>query len=103
MDLKCRKLTCKFNDHYTCRAKNLAINHEIKCISFDIDPDKTEKDFSRCLFEEAPTYSSHREKKNLRISCGAKCLFNEQGVCVANGLTIKSVLNCPICMTHIKP
>ena len=34
--------------------------------------------------DEAPKYAPHREKKNMRIACASKCLFNEQGVCVAN-------------------
>ena len=55
------------------------------------------------MFDEAPKYAPHREKKNMRIACAAKCLFNEQGVCVANGLTINSLDNLPYCMTHIKP
>ena len=103
MDLKCRKTTCKYNKHYTCVAKNLAITAEISCQSYEHDSTKNVKDSSRCMFEETPRYAPHREKKKLRVACGAKCLFNEQGVCVANGLTVNSCEEIPICMTHIKP
>ena len=103
MDLKCRKLNCKYNNHYTCTAKNISISRVLFCESFAQDPTKKIRDISRCMFEEAPTYAPHREKKGLRIACKADCLFNEQGVCVANGLTINSVKEQPLCITHINP
>ena len=103
MDLKCRKLTCKHNNHYTCTAKNISIAPGLECNSFEPDPTKKVKDVSRCMFEEAPKYAPHREKKSMRIACSAKCLFNEQGTCTANGLTINSVKELPLCITHIKP
>ena len=103
MDLKCRKTTCKYNNHYTCVAKNIAIATELECTSYENDPNKRVKDTSKIMFEEAPSYAPHREKKSMRIACAAKCLFNEQGVCVANGLTVNSVSDIPLCITHIKP
>ena len=103
MDLKCRKLSCKYNNHYTCTAKNIAVTTELLCDSYKHDDEKQVRDTSRCMFDEAPKYAPHREKKKMRIACASKCLFNEQGVCVANGLTINSIDNLPYCMTHIKP
>ena len=103
MDLKCRKTTCKYNNYYTCIAKSIAIANELECRSFVLEPSKQVKDASRCLFEEAPTYAPYREKKGTRVACAAKCLFNEQGVCVANGLTVNSVKDIPCCITHINP
>lgn len=103
MDLKCRKTTCKYNNHYSCTAKNIAIAGELECRSFELDANKRVKDTSRCMFEEVPSYATYREKKNMRVACSAKCLFNEQGVCVANGLTINSVKDFPYCITHINP
>lgn len=103
MDLKCRKTNCKYNNYYTCMAHNISIANKLSCETFDLDEAKETKDTSRCMFEEAPTYAPHREKKHLRVACAAKCLFNEQGVCVANGLTINPISECPLCMTFIKP
>ena len=103
MDLKCRKLSCKYNNYHTCMAKNLSITTDIKCDSYEHDENKQVRDTSRCMFDEAPKYAPHREKKNMRVACAAKCLFNEQGVCVANGLTINSLNDCPYCLTYIKP
>lgn len=103
MDLKCRKLVCKYNNHYTCTAKNIAISTDFSCESYKKDHEKQVKDTSRCMFEEAPSYAPHREKKSMRIACKARCLFNEQGVCVANGLTLNAICECPYCITHINP
>lgn len=103
MDLKCRKTDCKYNDHFSCIAKNIAVSSEIKCDSYEKDISKKVRDTSRCMFDEAPSYAPHRAKKHMRVACGAKCLFNEQGTCSANGLTINSFKECPYCMTHLNP
>ncbi|MBE7074975.1 MAG: hypothetical protein E7376_03255 [Clostridiales bacterium] len=103
MDLKCRKTTCKYNNYFTCDAKNIAITTNLECDSFCRDPERQVRDTSRCLFEEPPKYAPHREKKSMRVVCAAKCLFNCQGTCVANGLTINDINECPYCITFIKP
>jgi len=103
MDLKCRKQSCKYNNAFSCMAKNICIDCKLKCDSFENDPHKVIRDTSRCMFQEAPTYAPYREKRKMRVACSAKCLFNEQGTCVANGLTINSLNECPECMTFIKP
>lgn len=103
MDLKCRKLNCKYNNGFSCRAKNIAIARELSCATFELDPSKRVRDTSLCMFDEAPTYAPHREKKGMRVTCAAKCLFNEQGCCTANGLTVNVIKECPYCITWIKP
>lgn len=103
MDLKCRKQSCRYNNHFTCRAKNISVSTKLDCESFQNDSCKNIRDTSMCMFDEAPLYAPHREKKGMRVACSAKCLFNEQGTCVANGLTINAINENPECMTHIKP
>ena len=103
MDLKCRKTSCVYNDHFTCTAKNIAISYHLLCDTYKDDPYKKVRDTSRCMFDEAPSYAPHRAKQHMRIACGARCLFNEQGTCTANGLTINSIEDSPFCMTHLKP
>lgn len=103
MDLKCRKTTCKFNNNYTCNAKSINVTSRLACDTFSFDETKEVRDTSRCMFEEAPTYAPHREKRRQTVDCSAKCLFNENGTCVANGLTINAINECPLCMTFIKP
>jgi len=103
MDLKCRKTQCKYNNCFTCKAKNITVSEKTKCDTFELDENKDLRDTSKCMFEEAPSYSPHREKKSLKIGCSAtKCLFNEKGNCIANGLTINAIDEAPLCMTFIK-
>ena len=103
MDLKCRKQSCKYNNCFTCQAKNICINSHLDCESFDHDPNKDIRDTSRCMFDEAPAYAPHRAKQHMRVTCAAKCLFNEQGTCIANGLTVNSINEKPLCITYISP
>lgn len=103
MDLKCRKTQCKYNNYFTCKAKNITVNLGTKCETFENDPQKETKDTSRCMFEETPKYAPHREKKSLKVGCSATgCLFNENGNCIANGLTINAINETPLCVTFIK-
>ena len=67
MDLKCRKTACAYNHNFTCRAKNLSISRKVECESYKHDPDKDIRDTSRCMFQEAPKYAPHREKKGMRV------------------------------------
>ena len=103
MDLKCRKTTCKYNDHFSCQAKNIEVSSNLSCETFEKDPGKIVRDTSICMFEEAPKYAPHRAKKHMRVACSAKCLFNDQGTCTANGLTVNAIKECPCCMTFLKP
>lgn len=103
MDLKCRKTTCKYNNYFSCRARNISVNTTLDCNSYEYDPNKSVRDTSCCMFDEAPKYAPHRAKKHMRVTCAAKCIFNEQGTCIANGLTINSIAECPKCMTYLKP
>lgn len=103
MDLKCRKTTCKFNKYFTCTAKNIKIKNTLSCNTFELDPNKDVRDTSRCLFEEAPSYAPHRAKKHMCVICEAKCIFNENGTCIANGLTVNPINEDPSCMTYLKP
>ncbi|MBO7527234.1 MAG: DUF1540 domain-containing protein [Clostridia bacterium] len=103
MDLKCRKTKCKYNNGFTCKAKSITVSEKTECDTYECDSEKDTRDTSRCMFEEAPAYSPHREKKSLKVGCSAtKCLFNENGICIANGLTINAIAENPLCMTYIK-
>ena len=103
MDLKCRKQACKYNNYFTCTARNISITNKLACEVFENDPSKNIRDTSRCMFDEAPKYAPHRAKKHMRVTCAAKCLFNEQGICIANGLTVNSINENPLCITYIRP
>lgn len=100
MDLRCRKTECAFNNKYTCMAKSIKINDKIICSTYQ-KTDKSEPDTSKFLFDRAPEYAPQRESKTCCIGCDAKCLFNKEHKCVANGITVNSIAEKPYCVTYL--
>ena len=102
MDIRCRKLNCKFNDHFTCRAKSIDVTRTAVCKSFVFDAEKPKEDTTKQLFERTPKFAPMRDSKTIEIKCNAKCLMNHGGKCVANGITINQTRNKVYCQTFIK-
>ncbi len=105
MDIKCRKTSCKHNNDYTCLAKGIDISKETNCKTFSPDDTKPAHDFSRNLFEaDTENYANSRHIKEIKLDCHAnECLFNHEGKCHANGITVlDSGLGATKCGTFIK-
>ncbi len=102
MDLRCRKLDCKFNNHYTCKAKNLAVSKNAVCQIYENDSSKPDADKVVSIFEKTPKFAPQRDTKSIKIECCAKCLLNKEGICEANGITINDYRGRPYCQTFIK-
>lgn len=101
MDIRCRKTSCMYNDHYTCKAKAICISQKESCEKFErgrSEVDKTKKLFTNT----PPTYAPQRDSKTLQITCKAHCLFNRDGVCVANGITVNDLKDKPYCVTYLR-
>ena len=104
MDLRCRKTTCKYNKDLTCLAKEINISEKFICSSFKEDTTKKEKDFSSLIFtEKPPIVADYKHIKDACLKCHAKCLFNKNFKCIANGITINAPNNTPKCITFMKP
>lgn len=101
MDIRCRKLNCKYNDRFTCRARSLFVNQKGNCNVYE-KTDKQVEDTSKSLFSKVPEYAPQRDVKNFKIECGAPCILNHGGRCIANGITINDWKECPVCMTIVK-
>ncbi len=101
MDIRCRKLNCKFNDHFTCKAKSIAITRNAVCKSYLYGSEKKEEDTTKNLFEKPPKFSPMRDSKAVEIKCNAKCLLNHEGKCVANGITINDYKLKPCCVSFL--
>lgn len=102
MDIICRKTQCQFNDNYTCRSENLNISENIICKSFILDKNKKLVDKSKNIFDKTPEYASHRPSRFANIKCQARCLFNNNCECEANGITVNCIKNKPYCITFLK-
>lgn len=102
MDIRCRKTTCKFNDRFTCKAKDINVNSKVVCSTFEESEDKKDvKDITKHLFEEKPDFAPQRDSKTMTIQCQAKCLFNHNGICVSNGITLNSIKEKPYCVSYL--
>ena len=61
------------------------------------------RDFSKNLFESpTPNFAGYRHTKKLTLKCDAKCLFNREGFCIANGITVDDLGDAK-CVTFNKP
>ena len=101
MDLRCRKTECAYNNKYTCTAKCINVNSKIICSTYE-KTDKQEPDTSRHIFERAPEYAPQRDSKTACINCHAKCLFNKNYICHANGITVNAINEKPYCVTFLE-
>lgn len=100
MDIRCRKTTCFYNNKYTCTAKEILVGSNMVCSTYK-KTNKTEPDTSKTMFERAPEYAPQRDSKTLDIGCKAHCIFNKEGECIANGITVNAIAEKPYCMTFV--
>ena len=102
MDIRCRKGLCKFNDRFTCKAKGITVGREVVCSTYEKEEGKEVQDVTKNLFEQTPCYAPQRDSKTLEIKCRANCLFNHNGRCVSNGITLNSIEEKPFCISYLK-
>lgn len=88
MDIKCNKTICKHNNCYCCEAGKIDVAQNAECKTFCKGNKKDLQDVSKNMFEASPEIAPFRHSKNVDINCGAHCLFNVNGVCNANGITV---------------
>lgn len=101
MDIRCRKTTCRFNDRYTCKAKDILIKKNWVCNQYQ-KSDKPVGDKTKWLFSDTPPkYAPQRDSSTIEIGCKADCLFNCDGKCVANGITLNDIKEKPLCVTFL--
>ena len=103
MDIRCRKLLCKYNDRFTCKAKEILVDGKVVCSTYEKDENKDNvQDVTKHLFQCLPSYAPQRDSRALKIACKADCLFNHNGKCVSNGITLNSIKEKPYCVSFLK-
>lgn len=103
MDIRCRKGLCKYNDRFTCKADKVLVDNEIVCSTYQKQEGKASQDVTKNLFtDKTPQYAPQRDSKALEIKCKADCLFNHNGLCVSNGITLNSIREKPYCVSYLK-
>jgi len=105
MDLRCRKTNCVFNHKLTCTAKSVKISDKTVCTDYIHEKGKGGADFSKMIFtKNTPEIADYKHLKDMCLKCDAKCLFNRDCHCIANGITVNMSSNdTPKCMTFMKP
>ena len=106
MDIKCKKCECKHNKSYTCCASHIKVGRDVDCETYEFNEHNAEslkQHASQNMFETSDL-SPRVANKSVKISCDAKCLFNCEGICKANGITVQEghgFNNTPCCVTQI--
>ena len=105
MDLRCRKTNCIYNNNLTCNAKTVKISDKTVCMDYKLEKKKKNEDFSKMIFtKNTPKIADYKHLKDMCLKCDAKCLFNRNTQCIANGITVNpSQSDIPKCMTFMKP
>ena len=81
MNIRCRKIDCKFNHAGTCHAHEVRVNHGANCSTYQKDATKTNLELAA---ELAPT-----KPNNVPLSCTVgSCLYNHDCRCCANGIAV---------------
>lgn len=105
MDIKCKKCDCKFNKGCCCTAKRVKVGTNIDCETYEYSKTQIEnlKQYtSKNMYEISKPLSPHEANKEVKIFCDAKCLFNNNGVCHSNGITVLEKKNkIPYCVTQM--
>lgn len=103
MDIKCNKTVCKYNNCYCCSAGEINVARNAECKTYTKDDNKSHlQDVSKTMFEASPEIAPFRHSKDIDISCSAHCLFNVNGVCNANGITVLEGKHIGRCGTFVE-
>jgi len=102
MDIKCRKLTCKYNKNWVCMAKGVDIKTNTDCATYIESQNKLVKDNTKTLFTQTPEFENYRHINDIKLVCQANCFFNCNRECMSNGITVLCGEDMPICGTFLK-
>lgn len=87
-------------------SKGIKITTSCECGTFEMAEKLDEKqmqDISKNMFEVATDIHPFRHNKNMSIECSAECLFNKDGICKSNGISVMNGKNSGVCITNIEP
>lgn len=99
-DLKCSLKDCKFNQGFSCIAKDINVTDGAECSSYIVSKEKV----ANRMFEIGSEVGAPDYTVDTLIECRAdNCLFNKNSKCVANGITVLGNTddgkNCADCAT----
>ena len=94
-DLKCKRKGCEFNKNSNCTAKVVEVTQNTGCKTY-IPSEKNKED-------EVSKVGQPAIRKDIEVDCKADCIFNNNNVCSANGITVQTLSDksCPNCCTFM--
>lgn len=97
-DLKCGLKECRYNKGYCCCSDAIVVNGFTDCTTYSPDEEKRQTQF-----EAASDFIPANYSVDTAVKCGAKCIFNKEGKCISNGITVMSrEPDEAACLTFIK-
>lgn len=93
-DIKCKRQGCVYNKNCNCTAKTIEVTKNTEC--------KTYEPSNEAEVGEVEKIGQPPIRKDTEVGCKANCLFNQNQVCSANGITVQTCDNtaCPNCCTY---
>lgn len=91
-DLKCKRVGCLYNENCNCTAPNVKVGKMTECETYK--PAQKEQK-SEDKIAQSPS------RKNIKVACDAKCLFNDHCQCKANGISVMTNNQEPECCTFM--
>lgn len=93
-DVKCKRKGCEFNKNCNCTAKDIEVTKDTAC--------KTYKPSNEAEVGEVEKIGQPPIRKDTKVECKASCLFNNENICTANGITVQTCDNVarPNCCTY---
>ena len=93
IDLKCKCTTCKNNSNCNCNAQGITVTKGTICSGFRA------KRVSNVEFADEIVQPLVRP--STEVECYARCMFNKDGICVANGITVGDLNSNASCETFL--
>lgn len=93
-DIKCKRQGCEFNKNCNCTAKDIIVTKDTEC--------KTYRPSNEAEVGGIEKVGQPPIRKDTKVECKANCLFNQNQICSANGITVQTCDNtvCPNCCTY---
>ena len=104
MEIKCKKITCGFNESTICMAREISIDNTLDCKSFTEENKKIEikKNLKNNRFESGNEICSYTHSPNINVNCDfTDCKFNKNKTCNSNGITLYNGKESAVCVSRI--
>ena len=95
-NVKCKRSNCIHNKNLNCTAKEIYVKKDTECNTF--------KPSNEAEVGEIEKVGQPPIRKDIKVDCNAKCIFNTSNICIANGITVQTSKkeNCPTCQTFLQ-